>query len=185
MIGLRDVCESDKPTLWRWRNKPEVRAYMYTDHEISEEEHDAWFARALADPTRRYWIITCDGRDVGLVNLYEINPRQQTCSWAFYLGEEGLRGRGVGSHVEFAVLSHVFDRMNFRKLWCEVLATNDPVIRMHTKFGFQHEGTFRAHVLKQGTPADVVRLGILREEWLVVREHLKAAFVPREKAPGA
>jgi hypothetical protein len=62
---------------------------MYTDHYITEEEHDHWFQSAIHDPTRRYWIIVSDGQDVGLVNLYAIDQRHMRCHWAYYIGDQG------------------------------------------------------------------------------------------------
>jgi len=109
-----------------------------------------WFNRTMADPTCRYWIIVCDDKDVGIVNIFNLDRRQQRCYWAFYIAEQELRGKGVGSFVEYSVLKYVFDQLQLRKLCCEVLAFNEPVIEMHRKFGFQIEGRLRAHVMKGG-----------------------------------
>lgn len=174
MTELRDIRRDDRALILGWRNKPDVARYMYTDHLISEAEHDRWFEGIFGDSGRRYWIIRCDERDVGLVNLYDIDLVNRKCSWAFYLGEEGLRGRGVGAFVEYSVLSWVFDRLNFRKLWCEVLAFNEPVVKMHRRFGFIEEGRFRGHILKASQPTDIVRLGILKEEWERERAELES-----------
>ena len=35
---------------------------MYTDHRISDAEHARWFASAMTDETKRYWIIELDRR---------------------------------------------------------------------------------------------------------------------------
>lgn len=170
MTSLRDLRPDDEAMLLRWRNLPEVASYMYTDHEITPEEHAAWFARIGNDTSRRYWIIACDGEDVGLVNLYEIDHANSRCFWAFYLASASVRGKGVGSFVEYTVLRHVFDELRLNKLCCEVLGFNEPVIKMHARFGFQQEGLFRQHVFKGGERMDVVRLALLREEWDGIRE---------------
>ncbi|MBI4789814.1 MAG: UDP-4-amino-4,6-dideoxy-N-acetyl-beta-L-altrosamine N-acetyltransferase [Chloroflexi bacterium] len=165
MISLRELREEDKDKIRNWRNKPEIARYMYTEHVISEQEHDRWFARITSDPTCHYWIIAVDDRDVGLVNIYDLDLRNKRCYWAFYVAEEGLRGRGVGSFVEYAILSYVFEQIGLEKLCCEVLAFNEPVVEMHKKFGFQVEGKFRSHIWKDGQFVDVFSLGIMRREW--------------------
>ena len=180
MTHLRDATPADKGTLLRWRNSPEVARYMYTDHVISEEEHERWFARAMSDPAKRYWIVSVDEQDVGLANISDLDRRQGTCSWAFYIAEPLARGRGTGAAVEFLVISYVFGELNLRKLWCEVLGFNRPVVRLHQRFGFQIEGTLRAHVIKDGAPMDVIRMGLLREEW----ETLKPALEEELKKKG-
>jgi UDP-4-amino-4,6-dideoxy-N-acetyl-beta-L-altrosamine N-acetyltransferase len=164
LILLRDVAPHDQEQIREWRNNPEIRKYMYTDHEIGLEEHRAWFARILHDPSCKYWIIVYDGKDVGVANLYNIDIRNRRCYWGFYIGSKE-RLRGVGSFAEFLVLRFVFDELKLQKLCGEVLATNQAVINMHKKFGFSEEGLFRKHVFKGNSFADVVCIGLLREEW--------------------
>lgn len=173
MIGLRQVQDADSEQLRTWRNMPEVSAFMYSDHVISEEEHAAWFTAALADPARRYWIITVDGEDVGLVNVYGIDEVHSRAVWAFYLASASVRGRGVGSYVEFKTLSYVFDELDLHRLTCEVLTSNPAVIDMHVGFGFTVEGTLRQHIRKGDAFVDVALLGMLRDEWTAKRPALE------------
>jgi UDP-4-amino-4,6-dideoxy-N-acetyl-beta-L-altrosamine N-acetyltransferase len=164
-VKLRDLRAGDKDTILAWRNSPEVARYMYTQHRISQEEHDRWFAGIAGDPTRRYWIVVADGIDVGLVSLNDIDYDHRRCSWAFYLAHPSVRGKGVGSAVEETVLAYVFDTLEMNKLCCEVLDENARVVQLHERFGFVREGLLREHVILSDGPADVVVLGLLRREW--------------------
>src|SRR5262249_45133126 len=152
--------------LYAWRNSPEVSAFMYTDHEISPEEHARWFAGIAGDAKRDYRIIVVDGVPSGPANFYDIDRVQGRASWAYYLADPSVRGKGVGGYVEFRMIERAFGEMGqgglgLRKLWCEVLVTNEPVLKLHQKFGFRQEALFRAHIVKAGTPVDVVGLGLL------------------------
>lgn len=180
MISLRDIAPSDQEKIREWRNNPEVRTYMYTDHEIGPDEHQAWFSRILHDPSCKYWIIVCDGEDVGVVNLHNIDNRNRHCYWGFYVIGPNVRGKGVGSFAEFSVLRFVFEDLKLRKLCGEVLASNQAVLDMHKSFGFSQEGLLRKHVLKGDGFADVVSISILREEW----DAKKAELELRLKAKG-
>jgi UDP-4-amino-4,6-dideoxy-N-acetyl-beta-L-altrosamine N-acetyltransferase len=168
-VDLRPVSSDDSERLLAWRNSPAVAAYMYTDHVITPEEHDRWFAAIPDDPRRAYWIVEVDGAPAGLANIYDIDPVQRRAAWAYYLADPAVRGRGVGSYVEFCMVERAFGPLGLRKLWCEVLASNEPVLRLHRKFGFQPEARFRAHVIKAGRPQDVIGLGLLAEEWAQAR----------------
>jgi UDP-4-amino-4,6-dideoxy-N-acetyl-beta-L-altrosamine N-acetyltransferase len=176
MNELRPLTPDDAPTLLRWRNLPEIARYMYTDHAISPEEHAAWFDRALTRDDARYWIIAADGVDVGLVNLTGIDPVQRTCSWAFYIADPAARGKGTGAFTEYTILERVFSEMGFRKLSCEVLASNPAVLAMHERFGFVREGCFREQIQKAEGPIDVHRLGILSREWDRARDGHREAL---------
>lgn len=168
-VELRPLRPDDKDRLLVWRNSPEVAAYMYTDHQITEVEHARWFSAIEGDERRAYWIIEMDGEPVGLANFYDIDRRNRRCAWAYYLADPSVRGRGIGGAVEYAMVEKAFGDLGLQKLWCEVLSSNTGVLRMHQRFGFQEEARFRRHVLKNGALEDVIGLGLLKEEWTETR----------------
>ncbi len=165
MIRLRPLREADCDTIHGWRTLPEVADYMYSDHEITLDEHRRWFQSIRSDPSCIYQIIELDGDGVGVVYITGIDQKNRRCSWGFYLASPAVRGRGVGSFVEYSVLEHVFSELGLNKLCCEVFTSNPAVIKMHESFGFQHEGLYRRHIFKKGSFHDVVALAILAEDW--------------------
>ncbi len=168
-VHLRRLEAQDSAGVLAWRNSPEVAAHMYSDHAIGEAEHTRWLKAALTRPDRCYWLIELDGAPVGLANLARIDLGRSRCEWAFYLADPAVRGRGVGAAVEYLVLGHVFEVRGLNKLWCEVLAANSAVVRLHERFGFIREALFRDHVRKGGVFHDVVGLGLLRKDWPKVK----------------
>ncbi|MGI4886768.1 MAG: UDP-4-amino-4,6-dideoxy-N-acetyl-beta-L-altrosamine N-acetyltransferase [Janthinobacterium lividum] len=174
---LRPLTADDLELVRTWRNSEAVAQYMYTSAPVSAEQQQAWFARVRADASKEYWVIVHQGRPVGVANLYAINPDFRSCYWAFYLGDPDLRGSGLGARVEYAVLEHVFEERKLNKLLCEVFVSNDKVVALHEKFGFRREAYFRQHVYKNGAFHDVVGLALLRREWQLLREPLRARFV--------
>lgn len=169
-VQLRDVTPADRDWLRVWRNQPDVAQWMYTDAQISEADHARWFASAMSDPARRYWIIELDGEPVGLANLADISPANRRCAWAYYLASPSVRGKGVGAYVEYWIIEHVFGALGLSKLWCEVLVENEAVWKLHESFGFRREALLRQHIWKNGAPRDVVGLGLLADDWAAVRE---------------
>ncbi|HUZ12966.1 MAG TPA: UDP-4-amino-4,6-dideoxy-N-acetyl-beta-L-altrosamine N-acetyltransferase [Caulobacteraceae bacterium] len=182
-VELRGVEAADREPILAWRNSPDVRAYMYTDHPISPDEHARWFAALEGDPARRYWIVELDGKPVGLANLYDIDQVNRRCAWAYYLADPATRGRGVGSFVEYWVLEYVFEALKLEKLWCEVLASNEPVWRLHESFGFLVEARLRGHVVKDGGRLDVLGLGMLAPDWRARRPAMAERLIRRGYEP--
>jgi len=164
-VSLRKVIETDKDLLHSWRNQDHVRYNMYTSHKISLEEHYAWFDAVMSDETKIFWIIQCDGEDIGLVNLYDIDFDQSECCWAFYIGRQDQTGKGIGSSVETQILNYVFHDLKLAKLKCEVLAFNEGVIYLHKKFGFKQTGIVEARVERDGAPVDALCFEVLAEDW--------------------
>jgi UDP-4-amino-4,6-dideoxy-N-acetyl-beta-L-altrosamine N-acetyltransferase len=172
MINLRDITQDDFEKIRAWRNSPSVSKYMYTDHYISFEEHKHWFNRILADPLMKYWIIVSEGSDVGLIGLYNIDLANKRASWAFYLAEESVRGKGIGGYLEYFILNYSFEDLTLTKLCCEVLDINKNVVDMHKSYGFKEEGYFRQHIWKNDGAHDVHVLAILAEEWAAIKENI-------------
>jgi UDP-4-amino-4,6-dideoxy-N-acetyl-beta-L-altrosamine N-acetyltransferase len=165
-LRRRPLTLADSDLLFDWRNRPHVADFQFTDHVITRPEHDAWLPRALADPTRAYWIVETDGRPIGLCNLAAIDLKNRECDWAFYIGEPDLIGRGIGSWIEREISREVFETRGLNKLCCEVFANNGPANALHRKFGFRREALLRGHVFKNGAPRDVIRYRLLRTDYL-------------------
>ncbi len=170
-VLLRSMTVEDLERVRTWRNADFVRRYMYTDHIITREEHDKWYRSVSNRSDRENLVVECESRPMGLVSIYDIDRRNGTCFWAFYIGEVD-RPRGLGAIVEILALDRMTQVCEVRKISCEVLSFNESVIRMHKKFGFKEEGRFKAHILKGDTYTDVVRLVLFADEWENVRHRI-------------
>jgi UDP-4-amino-4,6-dideoxy-N-acetyl-beta-L-altrosamine N-acetyltransferase len=170
--NLRFLKKDDLDMLLTWRNSDHIRANMYTDHIISKEEHRQWFERISIENDSIYMIFEYQNQPIGLVSASQIDRRNDMCFWAFYLGESNAP-RGSGSIMEFLFLEYLFEEFNIRKLCCEVLSFNVTTIKLHKKFGFQEEGIFRKHVLKNNEYIDVFFMSLFKNEWLEIKPKLQ------------
>lgn len=170
-IPLTDASPAAQAHVRTLRNQEDVRKFMYTSHEISEQEHADWLSSLKGNARQQVFVVIKDEQAVGVVSLNAINAQQKSADWAFYLDVD-LQGKGLGSVVEFWMLDYAFDVVGLEKLNCEVLASNSAVVKMHQKFGFEVEGVRRQNVLKDGVRVDVVLLGINKSEWLEARPAL-------------
>lgn len=160
---LRPIADGELESMLAWRNVPSVRANMYTRHEITLEEHMAWWNATRQRADRRYFMYEFDGAGCGIVGFTDIDLSSRNASWAFYAAPEAPKG--TGSRMELLALEYAFGQMQLHKLHCEVLAFNTAVIRLHQKFGFQVEGVLREQHQVDEQFVDIFRLGILDREW--------------------
>lgn len=179
MVTLRRVEDADRMRLFAWRNSADVAPFMYSDHEITQAEHNRWFDALIADDARLYWVIFLGDEPVGLANFADLDRKNRRCAWAYYLASPSVRGRGVGSFVEFWMIEYAFSTLKVEKLWCEVLHANEAVWKLHMAYGFQREALFRRHIFKAGAPQDVVGLGLLAPDWSVCRETQRARLLDK------
>jgi len=166
--SIRPVAWTDKQILLGWRNMESVRKFMYTDHVISVNEHEIWFAKMMASSTDQYLIFLYKEQPIGTISFTQINIQHKRCSWAFYLGERNAP-RGCGSVMEYLAIEFAFSNIGITKLHCEVLSLNSTVISLHKKFGFTQEGCLRRHYFKGTHFEDVIMLSLLSDEWQKLR----------------
>jgi UDP-4-amino-4,6-dideoxy-N-acetyl-beta-L-altrosamine N-acetyltransferase len=151
------------------RNQISVRESMYSDHLISSEEHINWIKSMTTNEKNIVFVILSYAKKVlGVVSLQNYEVKQKKSSWAFYLDED-VRG-GLGAFIEFNFLDFSFIELGLEKLNCEVIESNEPVIKLHKKFYFLEEGLRRSEVIKNHNRVGVILLGLLKEEWLSNRE---------------
>jgi UDP-4-amino-4,6-dideoxy-N-acetyl-beta-L-altrosamine N-acetyltransferase len=187
-MSLIPLSENDLALVLPWRNAPEVRRNMYTHHEISPDEHRAWFERMRQDPSARWYLYRdTAGEPQGVVYFTAIDPMQKTAFWGFYAKPEA--SPGTGTRMEYEALDLAFGELALRKLNCEVLASNPVVVNLHRKVGFTQEGVFRAQHFDGTAQIDIIRLGLLANEWVEHRERLRQrvaqldALATQRKAP--
>lgn len=167
---IRDIEDAELELMLSWRNAPHARRNMYTRHLISLEEHLAWWERIKMDARHRYFMYEDHSEPLGIVGFNNIDILNRNASWAFYSSPSAPRG--TGSRMEFLALDYAFFKLDLHRLFCEVLAFNEPVIRLHQKFGFKVEGIFKEHHLSDDGFIDVYRLGLLANEWDAARESM-------------
>lgn len=160
---LRAIQDDELGLMLSWRNAPAVRANMYTRHEICEEEHLAWWSRTRQRTDQMYFMYEHENQPLGIVGITAIDGINSNCSWAFYASPDAPKG--TGSRMEYLTLEYVFGILKLHKLYCEVLAFNTPVIKLHQKFGFALEGVLRQHHIVESEYVDIHRLGLLKSEW--------------------
>jgi RimJ/RimL family protein N-acetyltransferase len=139
---LRPATDADVEDIRRWRNQEPNRAVSITDHEITPEEHAAWWAKASADPTRRVLVYERLGTSAGVVNFFDLSPagEPRTGSWGFFLDADGLESRGETLPAWIDVMreatAYAFDELNLDDLHGEVLEHNTVVRQMNRRFRF-------------------------------------------------
>jgi UDP-4-amino-4,6-dideoxy-N-acetyl-beta-L-altrosamine N-acetyltransferase len=155
--------EDDLDRVLAWRNAEDVRRNMYTWHEISPDEHRAWWQARSVDPATRLLICEDDGVALGVVTFTRYTGPGGTATWAFYSGDRTRRG--VGRTMEALALAYAFEELQLHRLECEVLSSNRAVMEFHLRHGFTLEGTAREAYEREGERQDIFRMALLAPTW--------------------
>lgn len=177
---LRSIADSELELMREWRNAPAVRANMYSQHEISREEHLTWWEKTKNRADQKYFMYEMAGVPEGIAAFTSIDIRNQNSDWAFYASPTAPKG--TGRKMEFLMLEHAFGMLELHKLYGEVLAFNTRVINLHQKFGFKVEGILRAQHKVNDEFVDIYRVGILAAEWQEQRQAIHEKLTARSNA---
>lgn len=159
---IRPMTHSDVERVLAWRNDPEVRRYMYTQHEITLTEHRAWFEQALQNPRKHLLIFEFDNQPLGFVNFNEL-ASGGIADLGFYAAPDAPKGSG--RKLGQAALQYAFTQLKLYKICGQTLAHNERSIQFHQAMGFQQEGTLRDQHFDGEYYHHVICFGLLLPEW--------------------
>lgn len=137
-ITIRVASQEDSAQLFEWRNHPTVRAVSRNPAVIKWDDHQGWFASAIADPYRSLLIGQREGVPLGVVR-FDIQDDQAEVS--IYL-VPGIEERGLGQEL-LQRAEHWFaaNRPTVRRLRAHVLGGNERSQRLFIGAGYQVEST--------------------------------------------
>lgn len=159
---VRPMAEKDLSTVLSWRNHPEVRRFMYTQHEITLQEHTQWFECCQPDPLRQLLVFEHQDVPAGFIHFTQ-QSHQQIADWGFYLAPDAAKG--TGSLLGFHALNYAFCELRLHKVCGQAIGYNDKSIRFHLKMGFQQEGTLRDQYYDGQNFHSIACFGLLAQEW--------------------
>lgn len=165
---LRPMVRDDLVQVLLWRNHPDVRRYMYTQHEIGLLEHINWFEGASKQSGRYLLIFEDEGKPLGFINLQETAPGG-IADWGFYAAPDAPKG--TGRELGKSVLQYAFADLGLHKLCGHALAFNERSIEFHLRLGFKQEGILRDQHFDGQDYHDVICLGLLAVDWFTNKEH--------------
>jgi UDP-4-amino-4,6-dideoxy-N-acetyl-beta-L-altrosamine N-acetyltransferase len=156
------MAHTDLARVLAWRNHPDVCQYMYTQNEISLDEHLRWFELSLQDARKHLLIFEFNDQPLGFVNFNELDGGG-IADWGFYAAPDAPKG--IGRRLGQAALDHAFNKLKLHKICGQALAHNERSSRFHQNLGFQQEGILREQHYDGERYQNVICFGLLSCEW--------------------
>lgn len=168
-LYLRPLQETDLTEKYlNWINDHEVTRYMESGtfpatlnslKQYYDQHQDSRSAMLFAIVDQE------SDEHVGNITLSLINWVHRTCEIGIMIGEKAFWARGYMFEAENLLLDYAFNRLNLQKVTAGAVIKNSGVIITMKKLGFQLEGRLRRQIFVDGEFVDVVRMGLLREEF--------------------
>ncbi|HYP76262.1 MAG TPA: GNAT family protein [Polyangiaceae bacterium] len=163
-VSLRPLDETDIPVVTAWLGDAEVRNSFVPAYPEGQAALRAYFL----DAKRDYLTISYEGRPVGVVGAEQLDASNHKLEMKKLVGENGLRGKGIGKSATFAFLFYAFLIRGVHKVYVYSREANIRNINLNSRFGFELEGVFFEELLEAEQRIDIVRMGLTKPSWLSI-----------------
>ena len=142
------------------RNHEVVRNAMFTNHIITDQEHDAWWQKTQSADDRKLLLMKDSENIVAVIFFYDINREAQSTEWAFYLNNyldyNKMKMLKIWQILEELAIDYARDELGLKILYAEVFEFNESVINMHEKYSFKEIERYARE--RDGKSFNVVRM---------------------------
>jgi len=104
-----------------------------------------------------------DGKPIGTVAFLNHDIENQKAELRKLIGDPTFRGKGYGKEATKYWIKYGFEKLNLKKIYLNTTDTNFHNIRINEELGFKVEGILRDEILFDGTPHDVLRMGLVNK----------------------
>lgn len=168
-VMLRSIEASDLTPEYRdWFNDAEVCAYN-SHHRFPNygQDMDAYYNDVIQSKHNLILAI-CDitsKKHIGNIALENIDALNQSAEFAIVIGDTSFWGKGIGGEATRLIIRHGFEELNLHRIYCGTAEDNLGLQKLAISVGFKEEGRLRDDFFKGGTFKDIIRYGLLREEF--------------------
>jgi RimJ/RimL family protein N-acetyltransferase len=171
-VYLRPAEQADLPTFVRWLADAETKRNLALRAPLSLAMEEKWFASLVErQGSGNYHFVIClvdSGRPIGATDLRDIDLENGHAAFGIMIGEEKDRNRGYGTEALEAICDFGFGQLRLERIELDVYDGNPRAQRSYEKAGFRVEGRLRHAHFHDGEHVDVIRMAVLRDEWLAL-----------------
>ncbi|MGD0552235.1 MAG: GNAT family protein [Sedimentisphaerales bacterium] len=165
-LVLRPLNKADLENRVRWFNDPDVRKTLILSERFELEKTIRWLEKIQADDSRVELIIEAPQKTtVGIIGLAGISRTHRTAEIYLVIGQKEFWGKGVMLEAECLLIDWAFNSLGLEKIWAEARPENIASVITMKKLGFQVEGTLRCEKFVDGKRIDILRLGLLKNDF--------------------
>jgi RimJ/RimL family protein N-acetyltransferase len=148
---FRRLLDDEPPCLW---SAKKVQSWFEQDSYEGDESGVSFCIRTLQEDCL-----------IGYIGLWDIVWSHGDAELGIGIGDRVSWGKGYGTDAMQVILRYGFNELNLKRITLGVFDYNTRAIRSYEKTGFTLEGRMRKALYRDGSRADILYMGILREEW--------------------
>lgn len=168
-VYLRKITEADTDNIVRWRNSTDVKRNLYSQNELTSEQHLNYFHNVVERGKCVQYIIVVEDQngvnDVGTTFIKNIDYSNNNGEFGIFIGERNARGKGYAKYAINEILKVGFEKLKLNRIYLSVMSDNVAAIQSYKHSGFIIEGKMKEAYLRENSYIDVVIMAVLKSEW--------------------
>lgn len=153
-IYLRALEPLDLDFLYELENNPEIWEISGTVTPYSKQVLRLYLENAHRDifDVKQLRLCICErsGKLVGLIDLFDFDPKNQRAGLGIVVLKNEDRNKGVGSEAIELLCQYAFQTLNLHQLYANVASDNETSLHLFKKMGFQEVGVKKDWIFSFG-----------------------------------
>ncbi|UWX53642.1 GNAT family N-acetyltransferase [Maribacter litopenaei] len=154
-VKLRALEKEDLDLLYELENNPSVWEISGTVTPYSRDVLKLYLENAHRDiydvKQLRLVICTLENEAIGLIDLFDFDPRNKRAGVGILIKEEANRNKGLGRESLEILCKYAFKTLQMRQLYANILEDNQRSLHLFEKLGFVLVGTKNDWIYTEGS----------------------------------
>ncbi|WP_394119865.1 GNAT family N-acetyltransferase [Planococcus donghaensis] len=136
---------------------------------LSKEQHrEKWLEEeSIASGVPASLIITADEKTIGYVGAYWVDQNTNWLETGIVIYDTEYWNGGYGTEAYRLWIDFLFEFTDLHRLGMSTWSGNDRMMKVAQRLGMKEEARIRKARMVEGEYYDAIKMGILREEWIV------------------
>lgn len=162
-VNLRALEPSDLNFIYEVENNVDVWEISHTQTPYSKFLIKQYLENAHQDifEAKQLRLVICESKTlqpIGLIDLFEYDPKNNRCGIGILIQEKSDRKKGMGSEALQLLLDYAFYHLNLRQIFANIDRENLVSLKLFEKFGFEKIGIKKQWNLVNGIYKDELLL---------------------------
>lgn len=173
-VTLRPAEDRDFKLLYKWYNDDELnRLAGWSNSKVTADKLRYNMSRSFGYDPMNLVIDNENGIPIGTIQLYDFNEQDKSCKLGIRIGDRNYWSKGYGEDAIKTILEYAFMKIDIYRVALKVYEYNERAVKCYIKCGFQTEGRTRQSAYIDGKYYDEIIMGILKSDYIKMKEGVK------------
>lgn len=161
-MRLRELKEKDVSGMYLWMHYEETKDIFEKDFNKYTKEDILNFIKKQEVNDVNYACVDDNDNYLGTISLKNIDKKNLNAELAISFIQDA-QGTGAAHFAMNEILKFAFTKLKLKKIYLNVLSTNERAIKFYEKNGFIQEGCFKNHIKKGNKYIDLLWYAIISD----------------------